>query len=169
MANSFVNVRLDSFFDEPKILRLMDRKEQKVLSGAGAFGRQSVRRSIRKAPKRKQVTSGPPRFHVRGRESLKDRIFFSYDRQSGTVVVGPELFNARGAGRRGSVAYRLIGARTVPELLEKGGERVVLGRRSEKRKPIRQKYKSRPYVGPETPAFKATAAKLADLMRTVDL
>ena len=173
MATGFVHVKFDQFFDRRSVLDRMDKKEQKVLGRTGAYGRGAVRKSIRKAPKKKAITSGPPRYHVRGRESLKDRIFFGYDKTTGSVVVGPEKFNAKGGGGRGSIAYRLVGASTVPELLEKGGTRIVIGRgrgRNAKRiKPIRQTYKPRPFVGPSTPAFLATADKMAELMREIPI
>jgi hypothetical protein len=175
MATPFVNVKMSSFFDRRGIAERMGKKERKVLIGAGAFGRTAVKRSIRKAPKKKQITSGPPRFHVRGRESLKDRIFFGYDVRSNSVVVGPELFNAGGGGKGGSLNYRLSGGiNTVPELLEKGGVRTVFGRgrgrnfRGAKRI-TRQTYRPRPYVGPQTASFKTAADKLADLMAKTPL
>ena len=169
-----VTVKFSQFFDRSGILDQMTRKEQRVLSGTGAYGRTVVKRSIKKAPKRKprgETAGKPPRFHVRGRESLKDRIFFGFDPITASVTVGPEKFNANGKGARGSVRWRLLGSvKTIPELLEKGGTRVVLGRRSDKRATrVVQKYKPRPYVGSGTASFRVTQEKMRQLMADIPL
>jgi hypothetical protein len=168
----FVNVRIDSFFDKPKILDLISAKERKVLSRVGAYGRGAVSKSIRGAGKKSATQNSkpgsPPHWHVRGRESLKDRIFFGYDSGTASVVIGPEKFNSVGRG------VRLVGRSSVPELLEKGGVRIVLtryekGRKLPKAKTVRQVYKPRPYTGPSTRAFQNTKAKMVEAMETIEL
>jgi hypothetical protein len=169
----FVTVKTDMFFDRKSVVDKMDEKERRVLSRVGAYGRGAVRKSIRKQGKKASTAHSkpgtPPRWRARGRESLKDRIFFGFDdRASASVVIGPEKFNSTGRG------VRLVGRSTVPELLEKGGVRIVLtryakGRKLPKAKHVRQLYRPRPYVGSTTSAFKNTAAKMRELMETLPL
>lgn len=170
----FAAIQFRQFFDRQRVIDRMTQKELRVLSGTGAFGRRAVSRSIRKAPKKKVVSSGPPRWHVRGRESLKDRIFFGLADDGDSVVVGPEKFNAKGGGAFNSKVYQLVGVSTVPELLEKGGTRIVTGRGRRqnfvpRRRVLRQTYKPRPYVGPGSPAFRPTVEKMRQLMKTQQL
>ena len=47
------------FFDRLNVTAALDKKEQRVLGGTGAFGRTAIRRSIRKAGKKKSRISKP--------------------------------------------------------------------------------------------------------------
>lgn len=95
------------FFDKPAILKAIDRAAIRVLSKFGAFIRTAAKSSIRK---RKKVS--PPGFPPSSHEgSLKRLIFFSYDKEKKSVVIGPVPFGAKGG--------------QVPELLEYGGTRRI--------------------------------------------
>lgn len=127
------------FFDSPAVTTAVDRAERKVLSKFGAFVRRGARSSIRK---RKAVSSAgsPPSSHV---GLLKKGIFFVYEPQKATVVIGPVLLN------KGTDA---------PELLEHGG-RVV---RRKRKKRVRMTYRPRPFMGP---AFEREQPKLPQMWR----
>jgi hypothetical protein len=89
------------FFDKAAVINAMDRKDRAALSKAGAFirtrARSSMRRTKKSAPK-----GQPPRAHV---GKLKEFLYFSYDPQTKSVVVGPAKF----------------GDGTVPRIQEEGG------------------------------------------------
>lgn len=176
MMAGFVNVKLSQFFDRKGVQSKMQKKEARVLSGTGAFGRTVVRRSIRAGGKKKAISDpgSPPRYHTKGSASLKDGIFFGYEPKRASVVIGPRLLNARGSGKFNSVRYRLVGVKSIPELLEKGGTRIVTGRGRGRSattlpKPMRQTYKPRPFVGEGTKSFELTKNKLRTLMKTTKL
>ena len=119
----------EGFFDRQKILDSVDAATRRVLSKFGAFVRTRARTSIRK----RKGTSAPgsqPYSHV---GTLRELIFFSYDREAQSVVIGPTL------------ASDPTGA---PENLEYGGAADL----PEGRKSRRVKIKPRPFMGP---AFEA--------------
>ena len=127
------------FFDAPAVMNAVERAERQVLSRFGAFVRRGARSSIRK---RKAISGAgsPPSSHV---GLLKRHIFFIYDRQKSSVVIGPILLN------KGTDA---------PELLEHGGQ--VVRRRKNKR--VRMTYSPRPFMGP---AFEREQPKLPAMWR----
>lgn len=103
-----IDVKFTSFFDKPGVMAKVNAATRKVLSKAGAFIRTRAKSSIRK--RKKTATPGnPPSSHT---GLLRKMIFFQYDPQSESVVVGPKLFRTRGS-RAG---------KTGPELLERGGD-----------------------------------------------
>lgn len=127
------------FFDSNAILKAMDRTTAKALSKYGAFVRQRAKTSIRKAPKRNAATGerlgrgrqkkgivtvdatapagSPPYAH--GKSKLKSLIFFAYDRDTQSVIIGPAAFpNPHGGG---------------PKFLEYGGSTTLRGRRGKAR------------------------------------
>lgn len=116
------------FFDAPKVLRAVDKAKRKVLSRAGAFIRRTARQSIRKR-KATSLPGKPPSSHE---GSLKRGIFFSYDPQNDSVIIGP-------VGFAGSEA---------PAVLEGGGTVTVTQRRRGQRVKRRVRIKPRPYMGP---------------------
>ncbi len=130
----FINVTKQMFFDREKVQKAMDRKGQKCLSSAGAFGRTVMKRGMRR---RKPVSEvgGYPSSHS---GELRNLIYFGYDAASKGVVIGPTLFTTkRGSG----------GSQTVPQLLNEGGRvtRIVTPRRGKSRRVI-QTYRPRPFV-----------------------
>ncbi len=75
------------FFDRAKIKKKVDARTRKVLSKFGAFVRQTSRKSIRK---RKGASKpGRPPFSHTG--VLKRFLFFGYDSDRRSVVIGPVI------------------------------------------------------------------------------
>ncbi|HOD83619.1 MAG TPA: hypothetical protein PKG77_19550 [Phycisphaerae bacterium] len=114
------------FFDRAKVKNAVDRATRQVLSKFGAFVRKTARQSIRK---RKGVSKPgtPPSSHV---GLLKRLIFFGYDTQKKSVVIGPTPL------------------RDVPEappLLEYGGR---ARRKDRKGKSVMATYRKRAFMGP---------------------
>lgn len=136
-----------SFFDRDAIMKAKDKAVRKNLSWFGGYVRRVVRNSIKEA-KGVSAPGQPPKAHVayskprkptkRNRATKKrallfrETILYAFDWPTETVLIGPFLFN--GARTRP----------TVPEVLEKGGEVVVI-------KPKGQQlnhYRARPYMQP---------------------
>ena len=127
------------FFDKAAVLRAADEAAPRVLSRFGAYVRTTARHSIRK---RKAVSrpGSPPSSHT---GLLRRFIFFGYDRERKSVVIGPQRLNAK------------VG--DAPAALEHGGvSTVVEGRRGRRRK-RRVRIAQRPYMGP---AFEKEKPKL---------
>ena len=129
------------FFDRKAVLRATDRATRKVLSRFGAFVRRAARSSIRR---RKRV-SKPGQAPTSWTGLLKKFLFFSFDRQSRSVVVGPVRLNRSGG--------------EAPGLLEYGGSSP---RRDRKGKRPVMRYRPRPYMGP---AFEKEKPKLPQMWR----
>ncbi len=102
-----------AFFDREAVLKAVDRARQRNLSKAGAYVRQRARSLIR-TRKRVSRAGEPPSSHA---GLLRHYLFFAYDRETQSVVVGPAALNQ----------YYLAGdgrptQGTVPQVLEKGGQ-----------------------------------------------
>ena len=91
-----------SFFDRNAVLRSLGRTERRFLARSGAFIRQVARRSIRKRQRASRPGQAPS-----NRTGLLKQIYYSFDRGSRSVVVGPAAIN----GAKGD----------TPRLLEEGG------------------------------------------------
>jgi len=132
-------VSLDMFFDTERVKRAADTATRTVLSKAGAFIRTAAKSSIRK---RKAISAPgqPPSSHT---GLLKRFIFFGYDADRKTVVVGPMRLNQK------------IGA--APEALEHGGPSTVVSGLRNRRRKRRIRIQARPFMGPamakEAPKF----------------
>lgn len=143
------------FFDRARVIEAMDRATVRSMSRVGAFIRTRARTSIRK--RRGISESGsPPHSHI---GTLRGRLFFAYDPDSKSVVVGPEKL---GKGEAPSL-LEYGGTATRSKVLPRGGRpaspaqaaafrrKVVAG---EITVPPRQKitytakYAARPYMGP---------------------
>jgi ribosomal 50S subunit-associated protein YjgA (DUF615 family) len=74
-----------SFFDRKIVIDAMDRAARNVLSKFGAFVRQRAKSSIRQR-KRASDPGKPPSSHT---GVLKDFIFFGYEADRQSVVIGP--------------------------------------------------------------------------------
>lgn len=109
------------FFDRAKVIAAMDRANLRNLSRAGSFVRTSARSSLRYRTKPSRPGE-PPSVHrtlnrkktnkkgqtkVQRVSPLREFLFFSYDRRSESVVIGPARFEGK-AGK-------------VPRTLELGG------------------------------------------------
>jgi len=127
------------FFDRERVKRSVDAATRRVLSKFGAFVRQRAKTSIRK---RKGISPPmhPPYSHV---GLLRQFIFFAYDEERKSVVIGPTLL------RSGS---------EVPRLLEYGGETTI----KKHGKALLARYRPRPYM---RPAFEEEESNLTALWR----
>jgi len=129
------------FFDRPAVTSRVDPATRKVLSKFGAFVRRTAKGSIRR--RRKAAPPGsPPSSHT---GLLKKFIFFGYDPDQRSVVIGPTRLDRRGQGE-------------APSLLEYGGQTTLV--RGGKRE--RATYRARPYMGP---AFEKEQPKLPAMWR----
>ncbi len=132
------------FFDRDKVRKKTDGATRRVFSRFGAFVRTAARHSIRKR-KAASKPGQPPSSHT---GLLRRLIFFGYDRNRRSVVIGPERLNQK------------IG--DAPAALEYGGHSTVVeGLRSRRRK-RRVKITARPYMGP---AFEREIPKLPAMWR----
>ena len=128
------------FFDRKAVTGAVDKAARRVLSRFGAFVRRGAKSSIRKR-KRISAPGEPPSSHT---GLLKRLIYFGYDRQRRSVVIGPQRLNQK------------VG--DAPEALEYGGFSTVIegsSRRSRRRR--RMRIAARPYMGP---AFQKEQPKL---------
>lgn len=130
-----INHFKNSFFDSQKVLASVDKATGAVLSRFGAFVRRTARSSIRK--RRRESVPGQPPSNRTG--LLKKFIFFGYERDSRSVVIGPAKLNQK---------------TRAPSVLEYGGKTKV------KDKNVR--IAARPYMGP---AFEKEKPKLPNLWK----
>jgi hypothetical protein len=128
------------FFDRPAVLSKVDAATRRVLSKFGAFVRRTAKSSIRKR-KKPSPPGKPPSSHT---GLLKRLIFFGYDPNRRSVVIGPEPL-------RSTVE--------APPLLEYGGTARRKGRGG---KSVTATYKPRAYMGP---AFQKEQQSLPSLWR----
>lgn len=106
-----VNKSKTKFFDRA-ILNATDKAKVKVLSKFGAFVRRTAKGLIRKGKKQSKPGS-PPKSHT---GILKRFLYFVYDKNSSSVLIGPAKTN--------QVFFKGIGqpaTGTVPSVLEYGG------------------------------------------------
>ena len=118
---SLVRVDIETFFDRDAVLDALNKSEQRLLSKAGAFTRQTARRSIRKR-NRPAEPGKPPSSHT---GFYKRSILFGYDKPNHSVVIGPSA---------------TFGGDEVPNLLEFGGRA--------KRRGESVTYAARPHMRP---------------------
>jgi len=83
------------FFDSSAVLASVDSATRKVLNRIGGMIRLTARRSIKKAPSHTAVSKpGKPPFSHTG--LLRNYIYYSFDFQARSVLVGPVALNAKG-------------------------------------------------------------------------
>ena len=102
------------FFDRAAIESQLSKQERARLSKIGAFIRRRAKSSIRKR-KKPSPPGKPPSSHT---GVLKDFIFFAYDSERRSVVVGPTKTNQRNAFAIASAGR----VKTIPGVLEFGGQ-----------------------------------------------
>ena len=129
------------FFDRAAVASKADAATRRVLSKFGAFVRRTAKGSIRNRHKPAPPGS-PPSSHT---GLLKKFIFFGYDAEAQSVVIGPARLDRRGRG-------------DAPSLLEHGGS-TMLRRRGRR---FHASYRARPYMGP---AFEKEQPKLPAMWR----
>lgn len=101
------------FFDSDYVAARVSKAKRKVLSMAGAFIRRTARRLITK----RKSPSKPGRPPTSWTGILKRFIFFAYDPQNESVIVGPAKTNQIFFDGDGEPV-----SGTVPSVLEYGGE-----------------------------------------------
>jgi phage gpG-like protein len=123
------------FFDRKAVMSAVDTTTRKVLSKFGAFVRTTARHSIKKR-KSAAPAGSPPSSHT---GLLKKFIFFGYDKDAKSVVIGPAKLNT---------------GTEAPHTLEYSGVTKVKGRKAH--------IKARPYMHP---AFESEKDKLPAMWR----
>jgi len=118
------------FFDRKAVTGAVDKAARRVLSRFGAFVRRGAKSSIRKR-KRVSAPGQPPSSHT---GLLKRLIYFGYDRQRRSVVIGPQRLNQK------------VG--DTPAALEYGGTSTVVEGLRNRRKKRHVRIRARPYMGP---------------------
>lgn len=132
------------FFDRGRVINRVTRERRKALSRIGAYTMKVARSSMRRS-KKSSLPGKPPRAHS---GELKRLIYFNYDPQRDSVVIGPVGFKNS----------------NVPEVLEYGGTARVKGRGGEK---SRVRIQARPYMGPaEQKAHEYIPEAFQDLIKT---
>lgn len=116
------------YFNQARVIKLLDRKSRNALTKAGAYVRRSAMQSMRSS-KKTAPPGEPPRAHKN--PFLKRGIRFGYDERERRMVCGPLLRQqTRGLG--------------IPKLLEKGGMKA----RMTGKKLAQMTYKGNPYMKP---------------------
>ncbi len=129
------------FFDTLAVEAAATRTERRVLSRFGAYVRRRARSSIRRRKKPSEPGS-PPSSHT---GLLRQFIWFFYDADERSVIIGPARLNTTTGN--------------VPEILEYGGRAVIVADYRKKR--TRVVYvRARPYM---RPAFDAELQQLPKL------
>jgi len=100
----------EAFFDRPKVLAAMGIATRSVLSRFGAFVRTTAQRSMPHR-KRRSAPGSPPSTH---QGSLRQLIFFGFDMNANSVVIGP---------------VPIPGTTGAPDVLEHGGTAIIKSRR----------------------------------------
>lgn len=129
-----INVRLSQvkrmFFDRAAVMNAATRAERTVLSRFGAYVRTTARSSIRKR-KKSSPPGMPPTSHT---GLLKRNIFFAFEPERRSVVIGPIRLNAKNTD--------------APATLEHGGAATVVRRRKGRTIARKVDIDARPYMGP---------------------
>jgi hypothetical protein len=147
------------FFDAPAVVKAVGRAERKVLSRFGAFVRRTARSSLRKRKKASEPGQ-PPSSHV---GLVKQHLFFLWDPQHRSVVVGPVQLNRSDPNtlelleHGGTATRRFV---VIEEKKRRGTTRRVVS--SRKAKPRTVRYRARPFM---QPAFEKEQPKLADMWK----
>ena len=147
-----IKTKTKIFFNDKRIFYYINKAERKVLGNQGAHLRKEMRNSMRQrtGKKSKHIASPPgtpPYFHVRGGSgfSLRSRIFFRFDVQSRSVVIGVEDSRNK-----------------IGELHDKGGVRRIRVREKGQTKTVSAVYPARPFT---MPALVKAQPKLAEFWR----
>ncbi len=129
------------FFDRRAVTSRVDAATRRVLSKMGAYVMTDARQSLKKRTG-PSTPPAPPHSHT---GLVKRFLFFKYDPNRRSVVVGPELLPGLRADNL--------------RMLEFGGTRTVTRRG---RRPGRQRYRARPFM---RPALHKNLAKFPGLWR----
>jgi len=136
-----IDLKFKMFFNSPRVMAAVDKGTRRVLSRFGAFVRQRAKSSIRKR-KKPSAPGSPPSSHS---GLLKKFIWFSYEPNRRSVVIGPARLGGRNRG-------------DAPSLLEYGGTTTI--RRRKRRRKVR--IRARPFMGP---SFEKERVRLPELWK----
>lgn len=92
------------FFDRDKVDKYVSRKKKRAFTKSGAYVRRTAQFSMR-SRKGSAPAGQPPFAHAKG---LKRHLYFYYDPDKETVIVGPVLFSE-------------TASEGIPRLMERGG------------------------------------------------
>lgn len=131
----------DFFFDRPAVIAAVGKRAAGAIIRVGGYIRTAARNSMRdgfknnKRGKRTPSPAGkPPKAWVR---TMKDKLFFAWDKSKGSVVIGPEYVKMR--------SQRMMESQPIPHLHEHGG----LARKYDRKgRPSTKRYPARPYMRP---------------------
>jgi len=147
-----------SFFDTAEVMERVDKMRRKALARQGAFVRRRAKSSLKYRAGRSDPGSPPnvhrgPRFTRQKKDRktgatkqlpaspLRELVYFAFDADADSVVVGPEVFrNALAPG-------------VAPKALEHGGPSVVRTRRGPRSMMVRARPFMRPAEEAERPKF----------------
>lgn len=158
------HVDFSMFFDRTHVINRVEKKQHRVLSGTGAYAMGAMRKSMRKGRVSQRNKPGPPHYGGGSKPGepprwwsklLRDFIFFGFDADKESVLVGPYKFTRKQAT---SV--------TVPKLLNDGGAALTVlpGGRA-----VMASYLPRPFATPESPAGQAGTKKFHELTEKIPL
>ena len=142
-----IKTKTKIFFNDKNIYRYINISERRVLGRQGSYVRSLMRSSMksRTGKKSRNIASAPgtpPYYHTRGGFSLRSRIYFRFDVQSRSVVIGVEDSRNK-----------------IGELHDKGGVRRIRVREKGKTKTVSAVYPARPFT---MPALVKAQPKLAE-------
>lgn len=142
MAVDFVKLT-DAFLDNPKIQKYLDQKTKKVFVRFGGTVRKTAQFSMR-SRKGTAPAGQPPYAHKK--KLLRKLLFFSYDVNTKTVVIGP-------------VRIERTMDQHIPKLMEEGGK---VAKETRSGKIVTLDYTPHPFM---QPAFETHIGKLAEMYR----
>lgn len=157
MANNPVILVQQTFFDRPKVIHAIGKKNAAVLARTGGFARKVMQRGMRRSPTVSAPGAYPHAHGGRGLAHLRELIFFGFEKKSVSVHVGPVLLTPDRTIKSGT--------NRVPKLVNEGGaiSRLVRTKRGKYRR-VRQNYLPRPFVDLTAPhAAKALADNMAKI------
>lgn len=134
------------FFDARPVRKAVDKASRAVLSKAGAFIRQTARSLIR--PRKRSARPGEPPSSHKGH--LRRLIYFGYEPQRKSVVIGPAPLGDRRSP---------YGPKTIPQVLEDGANVTA---RDDEGRPVRRRYAGNPFM---RPALQKEAPNFPDLWK----
>jgi hypothetical protein len=133
-----LRIKSEMFFDREAVIEAVGRAGAKALGKAGAYIQRRAKSSIRKR-KRASRPGEPPSSHV---GTLRNRIYFSYDSPTRSVVVGPTPIGSVGVVpptlEYGGAVPRRKNPRRKQRVLGRSGEIRIDGPMSRSTKPNRE-------------------------------
>jgi len=155
-GNPIIAIRNKTFLDRPTVIEALEYKYRRVMAKLGGYVRTTMQRSMRYS-KKPSKPGQPPRSikDYKGNAGALRRLTeFGYDKDDHTLVIGPQKITS---------PTLPIGGKTVPQLLNEGGQAFVKGFGGVR---FLASYEPRPFV---QPAVDKGITKFRDLLATVPL